>query len=269
MLEPAHNTKHLPFLHIPFREHVFVLAQADDGASNGTALWLSGQVLAAYIASLPTPAKNAARVIELGSGIGFTALVLASLGYHVLATDAHSSVLSLLAQNIQRNNQNLPGSIHVRELDWCVPPERWDWSDPSSITSPCAYSDSEPRVAPPVFDLIVTADTLYVPHLTPHLLRTLDHIQALTPVTRLSPPRPDSSQPEATNNSRSRRPTTLVALERRDPTLIDAALALVPGSLTRIPHKKLSKALQGVGWNWDAGDWEGVEIWKIKWGKSK
>ncbi|CAE6418560.1 unnamed protein product [Rhizoctonia solani] len=261
ILEPAHNTKHLPFLHIPFREHLFVLAQADDGASNGTALWLSGQVLAAYVASLPPPAKNAAHVIELGSGIGFTALVLASLGYHVLATDAHPSVISLLTQNIQRNSQNLPGSVQVRELDWCVPPERWDWSDPSSITSPRAYSDVVPRS----FDLIVTADTLYVPHLTPHLLRTLDHIQALTPVTRSSPPSSNSNQSEANNNHRPRRPTTLVALERRDPALIDSALALVPGSLTRIPHKKLSKALQGVGWNWDASDWEGVEIWKIKW----
>ncbi|CAE6503562.1 unnamed protein product [Rhizoctonia solani] len=266
MLEPAQNTKHLPFLHISFREHVFVLAQADDGASNGTALWLSGQVLAAYIASLP-PLSGGARVIELGSGIGFTALVLASLGYHVIATDAHPSVLSLLIQNIQRNAQNLPGSVQVRELDWCVPPEQWDWSDPKSITSPCAYNDPEPRVAPrcalPVFDLIVTADTLYVPHLTPHLLRTLDHIQALTPVS-------GSSLTDSTGNkNRIKRPTTLIALERRDPSLIDSALALIPGSLGRIPHKKLSKAMQGLGWNWDASDWEGVEVWKIKWANSK
>ncbi|KAJ1310395.1 hypothetical protein OPQ81_007133 [Rhizoctonia solani] len=162
MLEPAQNTKHLPFLHIPFREHVFILAQADDGISNGTALWLSGQVLAAYVASLPLPPQGA-RVIELGSGIGFTALVLASLGYHVFATDAHPSVLSLLTQNIQRNSQTLRGSVQIRELDWCVPPEQWDWSDPKSITSPHAYSGS----APVAFDLIVTADTLYTPHLTP------------------------------------------------------------------------------------------------------
>ncbi|KAF8682165.1 Lysine methyltransferase [Rhizoctonia solani] len=272
MLEPAHTTKHLPFLHIPFREHVFVLAQADDGVSNGTTLWLGGQLLAAYIASLPIPPKSTARVIELGSGIGLTALVLASLGYHVLATDGHPSVLALLTQNIQRNAQNLPGSVQVRELDWCVPPERWDWSDPSSITSPRAYiGDPELRVAPPVFDLIVTADTLYVPHLTPHLLRTLDHLQALTPVTgsSLSSPSSDSNHQPKVSTNRARQPTTLVAFERRDPALIDAALALIPGSLTRIPHKKLSKALQRAGWKWDASDWDGVEIWKIKWGNSK
>ncbi|CAE6488416.1 unnamed protein product [Rhizoctonia solani] len=254
-MRPAQNTKHLPLLHISFHEHVFVLAQADDGASNGTALWLSGQVLAAYIASLP-PLSGVARVIELGSGIGFTALVLASLGYHVTATDAHPSVLALLAQNIQRNVQNLPGSVQVRELDWCVPPEQWDWSDPTSITSPRAYNDP---VAPAPFDLIVTADTLYMPHLTPHLLRTLDHIQALTPVTGSSSP----------STSRTKRPTTLIALERRDPLVIDSALALVPGSLARIPHKKLSKAMQGLGWNWDASDWQGVEVWKVKWPNSK
>ncbi|KAH7340265.1 hypothetical protein B0J17DRAFT_650547 [Rhizoctonia solani] len=256
MLEPAQNTKHLPFLHIPFRQHVFVLAQADNGASNGTALWLSGQVLAAYVASLPP--KNA-RVIELGSGIGFTALVLASLGYHVLATDAHPSVLSLLTQNIQRNAQDLPGSVQVRELDWCIPPEQWNWSDPNSITRPCAYNAL--RCAPAAFDLIITADTLYVPHLTPHLLRTLDHIQALTPV---------SDQPtDSTANNRTKRPTTLIALERRDPILIDSALALIPGTISRIPHKKLSKTLQSMGWNWDASDWEGVEVWKVKWPSSK
>ncbi|CUA72267.1 hypothetical protein RSOLAG22IIIB_00932 [Rhizoctonia solani] len=250
MLEPAQNTKHLPFLHISFREHVFVLAQTDDGTSNGTALWLAGQVLAAYMASLPPP-TGGARVIELGSGIGFTALVLASLGYHVMATDAHPAVLSLLIQNIQRNAYSLPGSVQVRELDWCVPPEQWDWSDPNNITHPRAYSD--PRVTPTPFDLIVTADTLYVPHLTPHLLRTLDYIQALTPVT---------------NNSTSyRRPTALIAFERRDPALIDSALALIPGSLNRIPQRKISKALQRLGWNWDTSDWEGVEVWKVKWAK--
>ncbi|CAE7113699.1 unnamed protein product [Rhizoctonia solani] len=255
MLEPAQNTKHIPFLHIPFREHVFVLAQADDGVSNGTALWLSGQVLAAYVASLPAP-SGVTRVIELGSGIGFTALVLASLGYHVIATDADPSVLALLAQNVQRNAPDLPGSVQVRELDWCVPPEQWNWSDPTSVTSPRAYNDPALQCAPPVFDLIVTADTLYVPHLTPHLLRTLEHIQALTPVTGSSP-------------ARTRRPTTLIALERREPPVIDAALALIPGTLRRVPRKRLAKALQGLGWNWDMGDWDGVEVWKVKWANSK
>ncbi|KAL5636109.1 hypothetical protein ACGC1H_004804 [Rhizoctonia solani] len=97
-----------------------------------------------------------------------------------------------------------------------------------------------------------------MPHLTPHLLRTLDHIQALTPVTGSSP-----------STNRTKRPTMLIALERRDPFVIDSALALVPGSLVRIPHKKLSKALQGLGWNWDASDWQGVEVWKVKWANSK
>ncbi|KAF8758529.1 Lysine methyltransferase [Rhizoctonia solani] len=184
MLEPAHTTKHLPFLHIPFREHVFVLAQADDGVSNGTTLWLGGQLLAAYIASLPIPPKSTARVIELGSGIGFTALVLASLGYHVLATDGHPSVLALLTQNIQRNAQNLPAPFKSASL---------------------TVGDPELRVAPPVFDLIVTADTLYVPHLTPHLLRTLDHLQALTPVTgsSLSSPSSDSNHQPKVNTNRA------------------------------------------------------------------
>lgn len=243
MLQPAHHTKHVPLLNVSFRTHTFILAQADDGAANGTALWLSGQVLAAYLASLsPKPGR---RAIELGSGIGFTALVLASLGYDVLATDADPAVLALLRQNVQLNAANLPGSVTVRELDWCVLPEQWDWDHPSTITG----SNNAQPTHPP-FDLVITADTFYTPRLTPHLVRTL---QALTRATPTDVP---SDLPK---------PTTYVALERREPEVIDSALGQIPGTLTRIPHKKLIKAMHALGWKWDATEWEGVEVWKVKW----
>ncbi|KAB5593060.1 hypothetical protein CTheo_3525 [Ceratobasidium theobromae] len=229
---PAHSTKHHPLLCARFNAHAFYLAQADDGVANGTSLWLAGQVLAACLASLPR-----ARIIELGSGIGFTALALASLGHDVLATDAHPAVLALLRRNVARNAPGLAGSVHVRQLDWSVPPDLWDWDHPTSIT---AQPPSQPTSRS--FDLVITADTLYAPDLTPHLLRTITHIQAL-----------------ATDHP----VTTYIAFERRDPALIDAALALIP-HLVRIPRKKLLKAVHSVGWHWQSADLHDLEVHKLK-----
>ncbi len=79
-LDPAHVTKHVPLLVCPFNSSSsFVLSQRADGVSNGTALWLGGQCLAIYLAhNLPRCNLHSKRpsVIELGSGIGFTACVL-------------------------------------------------------------------------------------------------------------------------------------------------------------------------------------------------
>lgn len=47
---PAQDTKHLSVLHYPFKDYVFVLDQSNDGVSNGTTLWLGGQILTAYLA---------------------------------------------------------------------------------------------------------------------------------------------------------------------------------------------------------------------------
>lgn len=84
---PAHETKHVESLEYKFRNSAFHLLQRDDGCTNGTALWMGGQVLAAWLAehySTKSRSKNRAaarrpRVIELGSGIGLTAYVLFAL----------------------------------------------------------------------------------------------------------------------------------------------------------------------------------------------
>lgn len=74
---PAHATKHIPLLSYPFASSTFHLAQLNDGASNGTALWLGAQCLSIYLASihhkLTPPSATRPRVVELGSGIGLTA----------------------------------------------------------------------------------------------------------------------------------------------------------------------------------------------------
>lgn len=72
-MQPASETKHLQQLPYEFNAHTFLLHQRDaHGLTNGTTLWLGGQVLSYYLASiLIRDEKKTA--IELGSGIGLTA----------------------------------------------------------------------------------------------------------------------------------------------------------------------------------------------------
>lgn len=85
-LRPAHETKHIPLLQYPFRAHLFHLTQLDNGATNGTGLWLGAQCLSLYLSDLlrnksaspsglSTGAQRPNKAIELGSGIGLSACV--------------------------------------------------------------------------------------------------------------------------------------------------------------------------------------------------
>ncbi|KAK7467001.1 hypothetical protein VKT23_004064 [Stygiomarasmius scandens] len=217
---PAHKSKHNHSLNI----YHFSLAQSDTGLSNGTTLWLGAQCLSAYLRAYSKPAS---RVIELGSGIGLTALVLADLGWkEVYATDTSTVIQSVLARNIANNP--VQGTIHVQELDW--------------QSDDCSSLSSSP------FDLIVTADTVYEPSLVQPLFRT---IHTLCVQSRVQ----------------SRAPPVLLCLERRDPALIDHVLQQATTEwqfhVERIPSRKLSKAMQKDGIHWDKADWEGVELWKL------
>jgi hypothetical protein len=67
---PAQDTKHLPLLQYPFKNHIFQLSQSNDGASNGSALWLGGQVLTAYLANVLPPLPPALLlVIPVGNAL--------------------------------------------------------------------------------------------------------------------------------------------------------------------------------------------------------
>lgn len=261
---PAHQTKHLHTLTYPFVHSTFHLAQSSNGTSHGTALWLGAQLLSAYLAAelkdahskLKTP-KTRPRAVELGSGIGLTALALASLGYDVLATDTAYVCNSVLRRNIKTNLPHLPpsraGTVQVRELDWLVSSDMWNWSDQFSITSPTPSNEApkpngiEDTLCPP-FDLIVSSDTLYDESLIDPFFTTL---QALCTQGR-----------DSTSSIPTKYPLVLIALERRDPALISTALARAPISLAQVPTKKLRKALDRSGIRWDGVDWDGVEIWR-------
>ncbi|KIK98850.1 hypothetical protein PAXRUDRAFT_823400 [Paxillus rubicundulus Ve08.2h10] len=256
---PAHHTKHLPTLTYTCNGHTFHLGQSDDGISNGTALWLGGQVLSAYTVDELKGSRVRARAgeqrrpraVELGSGIGLTALVLCSLGYDVLATDTAHVCDSVLRRNIAANLQHLPsgaGTIQVRVLDWNIDSDRWQWDHPTRITlaenSSHQGGTTEHLLGPP-FDLIISSDTLYDASLVDPFFRTVRALSAFSfPGQSLTPP------------------LFLLALERRDPQLINNALSRAPVSLTRVPTKKLRKALERAGMLWDAVDWEGVEVWR-------
>jgi len=205
------------------------------------------------------------KAVELGSGIGVTALTLASIGWHVLATDIPNVVSTVLSKNIVRNAASLPvdsGSIEIRELDWTVPPENWTWENDTVIASATSSegrqaSDLEPsslRLDPsiqtigPPFDLIVTSDTIYSPELVQPLLRTLCALCCASRRASACPP-------------------IYLCIERRDPDLINRTLAEARSvwgfTVIRIPHRKVAKAMEKGGVKWDQADWEGVEIWKL------
>lgn len=144
-------------------------------------------------------------------------------------------------------------SVQVRVLDWHVPSDAWNWHDSSRIASR-ARSSQVSRVLPnegilhPPFDLVVSSDTLYDASLIDPFFSTL---KALC----LQGRDPTSSVPQ-------KYPLVLLALERRDPELINTALARSPIPLTRVPTRKLGKALERAGIRWKPADWDGVEVWK-------
>ncbi|KAJ7685129.1 hypothetical protein DFH06DRAFT_1028514 [Mycena polygramma] len=245
-LLPATHTKHSKVLSIPIQSSVFHLAQSDDGVSNGTALWLGAQCLSAYLTHSAVT-RPGMRAIELGSGIGLTALCLARLGCNTIATDLPWVISSCLARNIETNVSQLPpesGDIIVRELDWNVLPDQWFWEHPTVIASPTC----PPLVAQQPaqgFDLIVSADTIYSPDLITPFLRTLHALCKLA----------------------TRTPVVLICLERRDPALVNQTLEEAQNVwgfvVSRISQHKVSKALRKSGFEWEKEDWEGVELWKL------
>jgi protein N-lysine methyltransferase METTL21D len=269
---PAHHTSHLQSLNYHFLAHSFLLLQPQDGISTGTALWLGAQCLSAYLATVHKifhSRHTRPRVLELGSGIGLAAFVLSfflclfasddiynlamhALGWDVLATDTAHTISSVLSPNIASNHPiSSSNIIQIRELDWLVPPESWDWTNPiavastnSSPSSTVARAD-DPTILRPPFDLIISSDTIYTAELVQPLLRALH--AAVTA---------------------SGSPPVYICIERRDPALLDRALAEAKDvwgfTATRIGHGRVSRAMEKAGLKWTKEDWAEVEIWKLK-----
>ncbi|GAK68261.1 uncharacterized protein PAN0_058c6502 [Moesziomyces antarcticus] len=260
---PAHQTKHLSELvyRLPRIDTAFRLLQRNDTNSTGSSLWLSSQVLSAFL--LHTYAKpqlrsgsnvKRKRMLELGSGTGLLSLLMARLGWDVVATDIEPVLDSVLRPNIDSGLYQLvheghadPEQIRVCKLDWTAAEEpkteslRGAISGNDSIKS--SGDSSEPHL-----DLIVTADTIYEPGLIRPLLSTISHFYRRQTDTK---------------------PTILLALERRDPAHIDHALQIARDEfnlpLKQIPAKRVRKIFDtlGDGTTWSRDDWSGVEIWNL------
>ncbi|KAJ7343542.1 hypothetical protein DFH08DRAFT_872992 [Mycena albidolilacea] len=251
---PASLTKHEKLLACPIADSVFSLAQSQDGISNGTGLWLGAQCLSAYL-TYSGVVKPGTHAVELGSGIGLTALSLARLGCNVTATDLPWVISSCLAKNVENNLSRLPpgsGKINVRELDWTVTPDQWVWDHETIIASPtCSPSALELQQLTNGLDLIVTADTIYLSDLVTPFLRTLHTLCTLSLAASSSP----------------RAPVVFICLERRDPEVTDRTLEEAKTTwgfvVKRIAQHKVSKALGKSGFKWNKDDWEGVEIWHL------
>ncbi|GAA5986709.1 hypothetical protein JCM11641_007744, partial [Rhodosporidiobolus odoratus] len=259
MNRPAHETKHLTELQytLPNGTRVCIAQDASSADSTGRTVWLGAQVLAVYLHDVLKPPRPSLpggrrkRVLELGSGTGLLGLSLFSLGYDTLATDLDFIVAGVLAQNVERNLDVIKtggageARMEKRVLDWFVEPIRWEGHVDRG-------ADRGTRLLEPPFDLIVTADTVYDSSLSEPLLRTLHGL------ARSSPSAP-----------------IYLALERRDPALVDSFLSSAAETwgfkCSQVEHARLRRVVESKEGTlaWEADAWDGVEVWKLKLGREK
>lgn len=243
---PAPSTKHVATLHtrLPRGDEVVLRQQAvdADGArlgTTGTTLWLGAQVLSAYLSEAIKYKPHRGRALELGAGVGYLALTVASLGYDVVTSDIEPVVSRVLAPNAAAAPRGC-GAIEAREIDWFDAVRAAEASEPQSSES-LELLDAQ-------YDLVVTTDTIYAPEMTPALWAALE---------RAAAPKPGR-----------RTPTVYIGLERRDPRVVDAAMEMGKQrgcTMRRVAHGRLVRALERAGWHWAPEDWEGIEVWKGKW----
>lgn len=181
---------------------------------------------------------------------------MCSLGWDVVATDLPDVINSVLRRNISDNLPNLPagsGTIHVRALDWNVRPEDWVWDSDTVIAlptrSPAKPTENTTQLSPP-FDLIVTADTVYLLSLVEPLLRTATHLC-------------NASGREVSSGMQW--PPIYLAIERRDPIVLDKFVedARSTFEVEQLPRRVVSQAMEKSGLRWEKDDWDGVEIWSF------
>ncbi|WVQ69155.1 uncharacterized protein L199_007370 [Kwoniella botswanensis] len=275
---PASQTKHLTNLSHPLpppHSNISVnlrqISSSSGGGgtgttgTTGTTLWLSAQILSLYLSSIlgtSTTSNNKNNcngvrinrddddqkkqkvVLELGSGIGYTPLVLANLGWKVISTDIEPVLSKVLKPNIEYNKRivgNGIGEIEVKELDWLY----FDQSQ-NQNNNDIQIPDEMKYLGK--IDMIIMSDTFYSLSLIRPLWNTLLYISHLK----------DDDKP----------PVIYISLERRDSLLIDHALETgkkMGFDLKKVNKSRLTKEIQSSGWGWEGEDWDGVEIWKCRW----
>ncbi|WWD07772.1 hypothetical protein V865_005876 [Kwoniella europaea PYCC6329] len=283
---PASQTKHLTNLSHPLpppHSNISVnlrqISSSSGGGgtgttgTTGTTLWLSAQILSLYLSSTlgtstTTNNKNNCNgvrinrdddegkkkqkvVLELGSGIGYTPLVLANLGWKVLASDIEPVLSEVLKPNIEYNKRivgNGIGEIEVRELDW-IYIDKIQNDNQNNDMKDTIIPDDVKYLKEEGIDMIIMSDTFYSLSLIRPLWNTLLYISQV---------KDDDNKP----------PVIYISLERRDSLLIDHALETgkkMGFDLKKVNKSRLIKEIQSSGWGWEGEDWDGVEIWKCRW----
>lgn len=123
--------------------------------------------------------------VELGAGVGLTSMLLALLGWKIFATDIEPSLSTVLKPTIEANSDALSSA------DGSCTALHLDW---------LAVDDTARTLFGDSIDLIVTTDTIYASDLVDPLFRAIKAL-ATPGHTRI-----------------------LLALERRDPAMVDGAL---------------------------------------------
>ncbi|CEH11778.1 S-ADENOSYLMETHIONINE-DEPENDENT METHYLTRANSFERASE DOMAIN-CONTAINING PROTEIN [Ceraceosorus bombacis] len=243
--------------------------------------------------------RDAPRAIELGSGTGMLALVLTRLGFETLATDIEPALCQVLRPNLSDNAEALAlaaaaanpkgdGNAFMTPrsacLDWTECPATSDAGTAKAERSHSTRHDVAQLCAarwaaqlckdaqvPPPWSLILSTDTLYHPPLIAPFWST---VKALVLASRAaahhnvdshdpSAPRPGAAA--ADKQSKGCDPVVLIALERRDSSLIDEALQVGRHhgfDLKQVSQRTLRKAVDAhLGAHWERGAWEGVEVW--------
>ena len=129
------------------KTYTFKQAYMDTNAI-GSHVWESAVLFVEHYTHLLTSYNDIdLRILELGSGIGFTGRILADQGLSLLCSD-QASILPLLEENLQ-------GSAPCCTLDW---------SHPTPL--PSVIEEFEPTV-------LLACDCLYNPSLVPLFLQTV------------------------------------------------------------------------------------------------
>ncbi|KAK9876876.1 hypothetical protein WA026_015911 [Henosepilachna vigintioctopunctata] len=114
---------------ILLKENINIISEG----TTGLKVWQASQMLAEWVLQNPTYVENR-KILELGSGIGLTGLIVSNLAKpsKYILTDCHPTVLSVLSDNVKLNTNMKPEdcdvinvyslvnptSIEVKELFW-------------------------------------------------------------------------------------------------------------------------------------------------------
>ncbi|ORY79101.1 putative methyltransferase-domain-containing protein [Protomyces lactucae-debilis] len=159
---PAYDTKHLSPLYINLITDTtnvsLKICQSQAAGETGSTLWLSSQVLAAHFLD-KRPIRNSSSILELGTGTGFLAVLLAVQGHQVYATDTAEFLASGVLQQTLSWNQDAVlkagGKVSIQIADW----HNADWHNASLVL--------------PLADYIIATDVIYHPELIVPFLQIL------------------------------------------------------------------------------------------------